>query len=149
MGGRLLEWFCLEWLDDPVWRAKVMMGIWSYCEISPFLYTVLCLAMSDSLQSHGQRSLAGYSPWDSLGKSTGVGCHALHQGVCPTQGSNPGLLHCRQILYHLNHQGSPILYSTGKKKSFYLNHTQLPSANTQGIGSLDSRIILLSPWESE
>ena len=33
-------------------------------------------------------------------KNTGVGCHALLQGIFPTQGSNPGLLHCKQILYH-------------------------------------------------
>ena len=38
-------------------------------------------------------------PWDSLGKNTGVGCHALLQGIFPTQRSNPWLLHCRQILY--------------------------------------------------
>ena len=44
---------------------------------------------------------------DSPGKNTGVGCHALLQGIIPTQGSNPGLWHCRQILYHLSHQGSP------------------------------------------
>ena len=44
---------------------------------------------------------------DSPGKNTGVGCHALLHGIFPTQGSNPGLLHCRQILYHLSHQGSP------------------------------------------
>ena len=37
--------------------------------------------------------------WDSPGKNTGVGCHFLLQGIFPTQGSNPGLLHCRQILY--------------------------------------------------
>ena len=43
---------------------------------------------------------------DSPGKSTGVGCHALLQEVFPTQGSNPGLLPCRWILYHLSHQGS-------------------------------------------
>ena len=36
-----------------------------------------------------------------------MGCHALLQGIFPTQGSNPGLLHCRQILYHLSYQGSP------------------------------------------
>ena len=36
-----------------------------------------------------------------------VGCHALLQGIFPTQGWNPGLLHCRQILYQLSHQGSP------------------------------------------
>ena len=35
-----------------------------------------------------------------------MGCHALLQGIFLTQGSNPGLLHCRQILYHLSHQGS-------------------------------------------
>ena len=38
---------------------------------------------------------------DSPGKNTGVGCHALLQGIFPIQGSNPGLLHCRQILYQL------------------------------------------------
>ena len=41
---------------------------------------------------------------DSPGKSTRVGCHALFQGIFPTQGLNPGLLHCRWILYHLSHQ---------------------------------------------
>ena len=43
---------------------------------------------------------------DSPGKNTGVGCHALLQGIFPTQRLNPGLLHCRRILYHLSHQGS-------------------------------------------
>ena len=38
-------------------------------------------------------------------KYTGEGCHALFQGTFPTQGSNPGLLHCRHTLYHLSHQG--------------------------------------------
>ena len=42
-------------------------------------------------------------PWDFLGKNTGVGCCFLLQGIFPTQGSNPDLLHCRQILYHLSH----------------------------------------------
>ena len=42
-------------------------------------------------------------PWDSPGKNTGVGCHFLLQGIFPTEGSNPGLLHCRQMLYPLNH----------------------------------------------
>ena len=46
-------------------------------------------------------------PRDFLGKSTGVGCHFLLQRIFPTQGSNPGLPHCRQMLYHLSHQGSP------------------------------------------
>ena len=43
-------------------------------------------------------------PWDFPGKSTGVGCHFLLQGILLTQGSNPGLPCCRQTLYHLSHQ---------------------------------------------
>ena len=46
-------------------------------------------------------------PWDFPGKKTGVGCHFLLQGNFPTQGSNLGLLHYRQMLYHLSHKGSP------------------------------------------
>ena len=46
-------------------------------------------------------------PWDFLGKSTGVGCHFLLQGIFLTQGLNLGLPHCRQMLYPLSHQGSP------------------------------------------
>ena len=41
--------------------------------------------------------------------STGVGSHSLLQGIFPTQGSNPGFPHCRQILYQLSYQGSPLL----------------------------------------
>ena len=43
---------------------------------------------------------------DSPGKNTGVGSYSLLQGIVPTQGSNPGLLHFRQILYCLSHQRS-------------------------------------------
>ena len=49
-------------------------------------------------------------PWDSPGENTGGGCHFLLQGIFPTQGSNPGLLHCRQILYCLSHWGRSILF---------------------------------------
>ena len=55
-----------------------------------------------TLQHHGL-----YSPWSSPGLNTGVGSLSLLQGIFPTQGSNPGLLHCRQILYQLSHKGSP------------------------------------------
>ena len=50
--------------------------------------------------------LPGSSLWDSPGKNTGVSSCSLLQGIFPTQGSNPGLPHCRQILYCLSHQGS-------------------------------------------
>ena len=49
------------------------------------------------------------SPWISPGKNTGVGCHFFLQGILPTQGSNSNLPCCRQILYHLSHQGSPCM----------------------------------------
>ena len=47
-----------------------------------------------------------FSPWNSLGQNTGVGSLSLLQGMFPTQGSNPGLSHCGQILYQPSHQGS-------------------------------------------
>ena len=58
--------------------------------------------VSDSLWPHGL-----YSPWNSPGQNTGVGSLSFFQQISPTQGSNPGLPHCRQILYQLSHQGSP------------------------------------------
>ena len=48
-----------------------------------------------------------YGPWNSPGQNTRVGSHSLLQGIFPTQGSNPGLLHCRWILYQLSYEGSP------------------------------------------
>ena len=53
-------------------------------------------AVSDSLQPHGL-----YSPWNSPGQNTGVGSLSLLQRIFPTLGSNPGLPHCRWILYQL------------------------------------------------
>ena len=64
--------------------------------------------MSDSLPSRGL-----YSPWNSPGQNTGVGSLSLLQGIFPTQGSTPGLPHCRQILYQLSHKRSPLPISRG------------------------------------
>ena len=50
--------------------------------------------------------------WISPGQNTGVGSLSLLQGIFPTQGLNPSLPHCRQTLYHLSHQGSPISVTT-------------------------------------
>ena len=58
--------------------------------------------VSNSLQPHGL-----YSPWNSPGQNTGVGSLSLLQGIFPTQGLNPGLPHCRWILYQLSHKRSP------------------------------------------
>ena len=48
--------------------------------------------------------------WNSPGKNTGVGCHSLLQGIFLTQGSNPGLMHCRQTLYSLSHNAQIYWY---------------------------------------
>ena len=52
-------------------------------------------------------------PWNSSGKNTGVGCHFLFQGISPTQGSNPGLPHCKLTLYHLKPITEAILMDHG------------------------------------
>ena len=61
-----------------------------------------CSVMSDSLRTHSL-----YSPWNSPVQNTGLGSLSFLQGIFPTQGSNPGLPHCRWILYQLSHKGSP------------------------------------------
>ena len=58
-------------------------------------------------ESQGRGSLVSCRLWDFPGKSAGVYCHFLLQGIFLTQESNPGLPHCRQTLYCLSHQGSP------------------------------------------
>ena len=63
-----------------------------------------CLTLCDPTDcSLPSPSVHGNSP----GKNTGVGYYAPLQGIFPTQGWNPGLPHCRWILYCLSHQGSP------------------------------------------
>ena len=66
--------------------------------------------MSDSLRPHGL-----YSPWNSPGQNTGVGSLSLFQGIFQTQELNPGLPHCRRILYHLSYKGSSCLGVSGYK----------------------------------
>ena len=72
----------------------------------------LCELMDCSLPSS---SVHGDSP----NKNTGVGCHALLQGIFPAQVLNPGLLHCRQLFYQLNYQRSPKLYASNNKCIFF------------------------------
>ena len=81
--------------------------------------------MSHSLWPHGL-----YSPWNSPGQSTGVGSLFFLQGIFPTQGSNPGLPRCRQILYQLSHQESPrilelVAYPFSKGSSQPRNRTKV------------------------
>ena len=70
------------------------------------LVTKSCLTLCNPMDcSLPGSSVHGYSP----GMNNGVGCHAFLQGIFPTQGLNPGLLHCRQILYHLSQKNCLLL----------------------------------------
>ena len=71
---------------------------------------VSCAILSKSLQPYGLQPAGLLCPWNSPGKNTGVSKYSLLQGIFLTQGSNLGLLHCRQILYHLSHQEGPYMY---------------------------------------
>ena len=64
-----------------------------------------CSVVSDFLWPHGL-----YSPWNSPGQNTGVGSLSLLQRIFPTRRLNPGLPHCRRILYQLSYQGRRVLY---------------------------------------
>ena len=65
---------------------------------------------------------------DSPCKNTGVDYHLLLQRIFPTQGLNPGLPHCRQTLYHLSHQGSPLVLPNNIKylKIYYYHNSYIP-----------------------
>ena len=109
------------WMERVWGRMDYMYRILEPLHCSPETITtlfivyvlVLCLVAqpSPTLCNPMDCSLPGTSVHgDSPGKNTGVGYHALLQGIFPTQGLNPGLPHCRWILYQLSHKGSPIAF---------------------------------------
>ena len=76
-----------------------------------------------TLQPHGL-----CSPWNSLGQNTGEDSLSLLQGIFPNQGLNPGLPHCRWILYQLSHKGSPlewVAYAFSSRYSQPRNRTRV------------------------
>ena len=81
-------------------RKEVIIWILKYIEK---IESEIGSVMSNSLPHHGL-----YSPWDSPGQNTGVDNLTLLLAILPTQRLNPGLPHCRWILYQLSHKGSPM-----------------------------------------
>ena len=84
-----------------------------------------CSLVSDCLWAYQL-----YSPRNSPGQNTGVGSLSLLQEIFPTQGSNPGLPHCRRILHQLSHKGSPripewVAYPFSSKSSQPRNQTRV------------------------
>ena len=105
--------------------------------------------MSNSLWPHGLKPTRLLHPWNFSGKNTGLGCHFLLQGIFMIQGLNPGLLHCRQMLYCLSHQTSTGKECKKKKKKCIC---RIPETNTTltikyVVVQLTSRVWLFAiPW---
>ena len=100
----------LEWVPFPFSK-----GSWS----------ASCSIVPNSLWLHGL-----YSPWNSPGQNTRVGSLSLLQGIFPTQGWNPSLPHCSQILYQLSHKRSPrllewVAYPFSSRSSQLRNRTRV------------------------
>ena len=105
--ARILEWVAISFSGGSSWPRdwthvscidRWILHHWATRESE----SESCSVVSVSLPPHRL-----YSLWNSPGQNTGVGSLSFLQGIFPTQGSNPGLLHCRRILYRLSHKGSP------------------------------------------
>ena len=111
--------------------GKLFIELWKKVKV-----TQSCLALCNP---HGL-----YSSWNSPGQNTGVGSLSLLQGIFPTQGSNPGLLHCRWILYQLSHKGSPrilewVAYHFSSRSSLPRNQTRVSCIAGRFFTSLATR----------
>ena len=114
--AKVLEWVVSSWpqdgtlvssislqLDEPVLSTTQFALLTGWCWRSNVLSRSV---LSDSETPGTSARQVPLSMGILQGRNTGVGCHALLQGIFPTQGSNTGLPHCRWILYHLSHQRS-------------------------------------------
>ena len=122
-----VSWILIKWLkfqpqnSDVQYKPHTPVG----CERSIALPSVLCLVPQSCLtlcDPHGLEPTSSSVHGDSPSKNTGVGSHALLQGIFPAQGSSPGLPHCRWILYHLSHQQSPSMIYKEVSFSFKALH---------------------------
>ena len=122
------------------WLSSSSSSIWVLCSIPidlyiPLQYHIVSIivptwekwshsVMSNSLRPHVLKPVRLLCSWNSPGKNTGVGIHSLLQGDLPNSGIKLGLLHRRQILYHLSHQGSPVATSVQFRRSVVSNSLQ-------------------------
>ena len=104
-------------------RWACRRSLMNVCRVSQWMKPKNKKSESSSVVSDSWWPHRPYSPWNSPGPNTGEGSLSLLQGIFPTQGSNPGLLHCRRILYQLSHQSRP-LYMGGVFR-FAVNQKQL------------------------
>ena len=125
-GGRNLSWELFGIADSQV----PPQAYWIiYFQIKVYLILRQQLwgleVVSNSLQPHGL-----YSLWNSPGQDTGVGSLSLLKRIFPTWRVNPGLLHCRRILYQLSHKASPrilewVAYPFSSGSFWYRNRSRV------------------------
>ena len=115
--ARILQARILGWVAIPFCRGSSRPRDWTQVCIARGFFTIwaarealICIKwkwsvaqLCPNLWPHELSSL-----WNSPGQNTGVGRLSLLQQIFPTQGSNPGLPHCRWMLHQLSHQRSPI-----------------------------------------
>ena len=89
-------------------KFRSWYGSWRIPFPRPAFLAGVCVCVAQSCSTHCDPMEGSPLSMNSPGKNTGVGGHSLLQGIFPTQESNLGLPHCRQILYHRSHQGSPL-----------------------------------------
>ena len=123
-----------------IWVASVSWLPW--CVV---LVAQSCLTLCDPTDcSSPGSSVHEISP----GKNTGVGCHSLLQRIFLTQGSNPGFLHCRQILYHLNYREDPTpKKGSAKECSNYRTMALISHASKIMFKILQARLQQYMNWE--
>ena len=164
--ARILEWVAMPTSKGSSWPKDWTRIFYNSCIGRQVLYhqhhlgSPYCLSesesesesrsvMSDSLRPHGL-----HRPWNSPGQNTRVGSLSLLQGIFPPQGSNPGLPHCRQILYQLSHKGSPrilrwVAYPFSSRSSPPRNQTGVSCTAGGFFTNWATREALLSvykPW---
>ena len=155
-GGPLAVHDCAGYVASAVWqpevvRNKVRMEREFKVNLKKIFYGVcMCVCMlSHSVVSQSVTLwiAAHQTPlclWNFSGINTGVGFHFLLQGIFSTQGLNPGLLHCRQILYQLGRKGNPRTeYMLAKKKK---PNSDFPASPMVKALSFDCRGHGSDPW---
>ena len=115
--SRQLEKACTKSNEDLVQPKKKAQFVFTRKLTHECLHMCVLVAsvVSGSVQHYRLQPARLLCAWDSPGKNTGVGCHALLQGIFPTQGSNPRCLHLlyrRKILYPLSHRVSVMSVSS-------------------------------------
>ena len=134
-------------LDSSAWQLRaswmpclgelqVPLVKWGSCTKQPVCPSTMCVYVKVTQSCLTLRPHGLHSPWDSPGQNTGVGSRSLHQGIFPAQGLNPGLPHCRRILYQLSHHSPEMTFAPGLLSAF--PDTALVQASLSLAGSCKS-----------